>query len=668
MAGVTFDNSASSTGAAVTGISATLTVGTGMNRAIVVGIILQSTGAQPTSVSVSGAGASGWTQPVNSITNWLALGATGNGFTQMWVATAPSTGSQTVTATWTNSANALLFVSTFSNVNQTTPYGGESRTQPRGTGSSDVLGTTAAVNGYPMMWCSSGEIVVDVVAADAGTLVVSGGDASQTFASSGTAGSVLGAMSYAGNNGPLIGMGWSTGSTGTNWLHSAVTLIPLTYTPSAGTLLSACGTILPPAATLTGKQIMVGLGFSPRVIFFTFAGRGANVGHHVQIGVACRDASNTVHQFVWASAEGDNNTSPTTDMEAVETDGCLGDADAINARWSQFASMSSIDSDGFTLNWTKNLNTFPAPVWFWAIGGSDIANANLVQWSDPTTTGSKSVTGAGFKPTFAMFFDWGITAALPYVGLTGSGYGFGFGMASDSSHRFAIGGYGQGGVAGSTNSAKELMTDHCHVLLTTGVNNGPTVSADFTSFDADGFTLNYDTVGASAFKSIALLLQGAFQKFLSTITQSATTGNQTITTNFTPTILGLYGTSQTATGFSTGDCQVLAGYGASTSQRWGYWTAEVNASSQQVMHSEYETLSLITINSQVATGSTLIAKADLTAVSLTGATINWSTNDGVARILPVFAFGPGGGWSGPVGVIPGSPGRARVWSIFPNGR
>lgn len=667
MAGVTFDASGAATATGATTATVNITVGSGANRAIALGLILQSTGTQPASVSVSGAGATGWALAKNSLTNWQTLDG-GNAETQLWVGTAPSTGAQTVTATWTNAATAVLFAATFTGVNQTTPVDSGTRNGPIGTQSTILLGTSSAPNGLPLAFCSAGEMLVDVVATDAGTLSVSGGDASQTLITTGAVGSVLGGMSRAANTGPLIALAWSSGSTGSHWHHSAATLIPLSYTPSVGTFLSACGTLVTPSQQQTGTQVVVGLGFSPRVIGFEMAAQGATeAGPWAQRGFVCQDASGTIHQLVWSMMNGDNGHNPTTDMSAVRTDACCGFADAILQQWEQLASLSSFDADGFTLNWTTNTQTFSVPIYFWAIGGSDVPNANIIQWTDATTTGNKSVTGAGFPPTFALFFDWGITAALPYLGGTGTGFGYGFGVAKDSTHRFAIGGYGQGNVA-TPNTAKELLTNHCHVLLTTSVSSGPTVSADLVSFDSDGFTLNYDTVATSAYKSAALVLGGSFQSFVGTATEQASTGSQSVSMVFSPNLIGVWATGQTATGFSTADAQVVIGYGASSQQRWSYWTAEVNANATIIGHNDTETNSLMNADTQVGSGATLAAQADFSSASSSGLTISWGTNDSVARILPIFALGASSGWSGPAGVIPGAPGRARVWSIFPNGR
>jgi hypothetical protein len=152
------------------------------------------------------------------------------------------------------------------------------------------------------------------------------------------------------------------------------------------------------------------------------------------------------------------------------------------------ATLASLDADGFTLNCDN------------AYGAAYVAAALLVaglsvkagSLTAPASTGAQAYTGVGFQPR--AIFVMGSHQALS--GSPFDGYHAMFGAASGPTARAVVS-------AAHVDASDPLQCDHDsdtgHVVkaLTAGT---PTVdlAADLDSFDADGFTLDWTTVGTGA--------------------------------------------------------------------------------------------------------------------------------------------------------------------------
>src|SRR5438309_452080 len=142
----TFDTTGTNNVSLGTTVAVTLTVGTGANRAVMVGLGFGVHTA--TGIAVTGAGASGW-----ALVSGTDTGSAVTRRTLIWAATNPSTGSQTVTATWTVNADCVMGVVTAAGVDQTTPVvNGTSQTAA--SASADTLVITS----------KTGDLTMDVAA------------------------------------------------------------------------------------------------------------------------------------------------------------------------------------------------------------------------------------------------------------------------------------------------------------------------------------------------------------------------------------------------------------------------------------------------------------------------------------------------------------------------
>lgn len=152
-----------------------------------------------TGITVTGAGAT-WALVANTDTGDI-LG-TGTDRTMLFAANGLSSGSQTITASWTNGSACAMGVITASGVDQTTPAI-NGKQQTNSSAASDVITITSAV----------GDLAVDVIGSG-GVPSVGGGDAAQT---SRWAQTLTGFISAAGSTDAIISgatasLGWTQGA------------------------------------------------------------------------------------------------------------------------------------------------------------------------------------------------------------------------------------------------------------------------------------------------------------------------------------------------------------------------------------------------------------------------------------------------------------------------
>ena len=126
--------------------------------------------------------------------------------------------------------------------------------------------------------------------------------------------------------------------------------------------------------------------------------------------------------------------------------------------------------------------------------------------TSPTSTGNLGFTGIGFQPKVLLLFFEKQTAAG-----NGVDYLRGHGFATSSSSERAISAvFLDTGIGGIVNMARAQSNANClYAFNTTAVSASAFLVADFVSFDADGFTLNFSTVQASGYLIEYVALGGA---------------------------------------------------------------------------------------------------------------------------------------------------------------
>lgn len=237
-------------------------------------------------------------------------------------------------------------------------------------------------------------------------------------------------------------------------------------------------------ATGTGTQAVTGVGFQPDCVLmaqgradttegntdYTSALLGVGTSSSAQWGVSCFDT---------------NAADTTNNVRGQRTDNIIPRVTSTLA-YAPLASLSSLDSDGFTIN--KSVAPAAAILTpYIALKGGQFKVGSLTQ---PTTTGTQSITGVGFQPAAVLFAGAGMAAST-----------------SVQDHlRFALGASTVTDELCAANTATDnVATTECARRLfgkaISFISGGtPTVDseADMTAVGSDGFTLDWTTADATA--------------------------------------------------------------------------------------------------------------------------------------------------------------------------
>lgn len=165
------------------------------------------------------------------------------------------------------------------------------------------------------------------------------------------------------------------------------------------------------------------------------------------------------------------------------------------------ASLVSIGSGQFTINWSVS-PIASVPVYYMAIGGDDLENVYIKEFTTKTSTGDQAVTGVGFKPDGIIFISNQLTNAPP---ATANHSFWMIGFCDSYRNQAATSAASEDNVA--TGNGERWSLSGKSVLMTDYSGN-QLKSASIKSFDSDGFTLNYDVANASAYYVWALCFKG----------------------------------------------------------------------------------------------------------------------------------------------------------------
>ncbi|MFQ5970300.1 MAG: hypothetical protein ACE5J2_07400, partial [Nitrososphaerales archaeon] len=160
---------------------------------------------------------------------------------------------------------------------------------------------------------------------------------------------------------------------------------------------------------------------------------------------------------------------------------------------------------------------------------------------------SQSITGVGFQPKVVIFFWTRQTVEGTLAGIH-SGYGFATGAANERAIAIA-----SDDAVGTSNTGRSQSDTSCIIILSNGT---PTVAAEaeLTTFDSDGFTINWTTNEARAdiIHYIALGGSELTNALASSFTVTSGAGTQSVTgLGFKPDFLMFISIDLTAAGSST---------------------------------------------------------------------------------------------------------------------
>lgn len=384
-----------------------------------------------------------------------------------------------------------------------------------------------------------------------------------------------------------------------------------------------------------GNQAITGVGFQPKIVLFFFnyvTADGNAAGFADGMGVA---VSSTDRRVVYGSenngasvAAGGNVTASHDNTLCIELMAPGGNAATVLS-----ADFVSMDSDGFTINWTK-VDGGSRIVNYMCLGGTDLTNAKTGQFTQKTSTGSQAITGVGFQPDSIILFRDRLTGTAPPSAANSAPRNtIGFGVSA-SARGFNASHFAD--PSGVTFVAKGYQ--RTNEIIGAVANAGALDSeADLTSLDSDGFTLNWSTASSAVYVFYIALKGGKFA--IGSFNQPTSNGSQAITgVGFQPTGLILTSDNQAASTSIQANTRFSLGMGSSSTQRGHIWHGGTDGTITSVVNGDLDRANIIKCLTEGASVTTNSA-ADLTSLDSDGFTLNWGTTDATARQVLYFAVG-----------------------------
>lgn len=246
-------------------------------------------------------------------------------------------------------------------------------------------------------------------------------------------------------------------------------------------------------------QSVSGVGFAPEAIIFLWSHRGAD---GLQTTFAAQGLGFATDPAEQACAQWFSN-----DLQAISedrhqwfTDRCIAFGTNGTVADRAYANLASFDADGFTLNVTDLAGGADWKVGYLAL--ADMPAKVATDTARITTTGTKAYTGVGFEPNTLLMLAQADTADSPDATAADSLVSVGACTVAGS----ALVWEGGNDAQVTMQEKRRLYTDRVVGMIDPG--NPPTVLAlaELESFDADGFSLDWTDVTATAYEFSYLAL------------------------------------------------------------------------------------------------------------------------------------------------------------------
>lgn len=386
--------------------------------------------------------------------------------------------------------------------------------------------------------------------------------------------------------------------------------------------------------TATGNQSITGLGFQPKIIFFMANNKtadGAAVHCERLFGVAISSSDRRV-SFGSFSDGGAANENCAHELDTA----CLTFLSPNSSTVLAQADFVSMDSDGFTVNWTT-ADATARVINFVALGGSGLTNVKSGHAAEKATTGNQAYTGIGFQPDCVlMFYNISNTIAPPRLtqGIAANPRGR-LGWAVSSSQR---GGFTDLLSFSGTSLMKTYQRSSSAYSRIQSAGASMSAEADLVSMDADGFTLNWTTASATAvFFYIAL--KGC-QVSAGSFNQATSTGHQGLTgVGFKPIAVMMQSINQATSSSIQGSVRSSWGMASGPSNRCSLWKGAVDGGANNNCSQDLDRTKVLKMMTANGASPTTQAAADFVSFGQNGFTINNTTVDGTSREVLYLLFG-----------------------------
>jgi hypothetical protein len=260
------------------------------------------------------------------------------------------------------------------------------------------------------------------------------------------------------------------------------------------TVLAKVGDVVTPSST--GTQAVTGIGFQPSAVIFSGFPSGTTT-PYVHDGFGPNGigwVTETAQQTLDCDTVMPRNPSSTSRYQ--RTDRCIAARGAGGVTYQ--ASLTSLDSDGFTVDWDI-AKTGRLP--YLALAGVDVAIGEI---SQPAATGLQATT-LSLTPQALIVMSTGQAASTSIQ--TNSRLSFG---ATDGT-RQRVSWSGDNNGVSPTQTARYDATTSVHLAATpaaSGASSTKNAEAALSSLDASGFTLNWTTINDSTVRQVFYLAIG----------------------------------------------------------------------------------------------------------------------------------------------------------------
>ena len=398
-------------------------------------------------------------------------------------------------------------------------------------------------------------------------------------------------------------------------------------------ILKKQGTFQTPASN--GTLAITGVGFEPKLVIF-------HLNHAGDTGLDARvmlGAATSTEQWVEAGYSGDGDT-PSDDRRYVRLTECIGtlQSSSITSR----ASLTSMDSDGFTLNFVSTGSV--ENITYQAFGGADldVAVGNVTM---PNTTSNFSVSGLSFEPKAIQI----ATCYLPSGAGQSANFFYNIGAAT-ATDQFSV-------YAGSDDNEdpSDTFRYHSNTSMLKRVQSGggtPDVVLGFVSLDTTGFTLNSSVPVGTSQQLPYIAWGGNIDVDITQVTAKNANGLQEVRgLGFEPDFTYAYtiqagGSVDNAT--AIGNAAFSLGYSDGTDEFVSAVRALDNKSPSEAFHDALDAFMYTGVNQSTPWNTaTYTPDAD-------GFDLNWTDTDGLTREIFTISFvGLGSGAIQPVGIVSG---------------
>ena len=381
-----------------------------------------------------------------------------------------------------------------------------------------------------------------------------------------------------------------------------------------------------PAAT--GAQSVTGMRFQPKGIIFWGVNTAISVPEFNDFNYWSFGWTDGTTHLATTSISFDGNATSDENRDAI-TSAVITAHNTANTTQHR-AALTSLNSDGFTLNWTNIFNAEQRYVNYLALGGDEVS-VKCGVFNSNTVTGNQAVTGVGFQPTAVIFCPvWnsgGSNAALntPAMGWTdGTNQGASYVVSEEGRN--------------PTDNWRYQRTSSCIAI---GSETDGTVlgEASMVSLDANGFTVNWTTAPGAALRVYYFAIAGV-QARAGAVTQPTATGGQEVTgLPFAPGTLLFQSVGQTAQSTVQTDNRYMLGAATQCGARAAAMHDRDNVSPMVTARYYSHELAVANITAAATgTSSALNSGARVSYWSSAGFSLDWSTVDATQRQILYLAL------------------------------